>query len=44
MTTFLGFAALPVAIALVSAIHVPWLPVGAFVLIALGLVSLARTA
>ncbi|HEU5015082.1 MAG TPA: hypothetical protein VFT66_21345 [Roseiflexaceae bacterium] len=44
MTTFLGFAALPVAIALLSAIHVPWLPVGAFVLIALGLVSLARTA
>lgn len=40
--TFLGFAAFPVAIALLSAIHVPWLPVGAFVLITLGLLSLAR--
>lgn len=41
-TTFVGFAAIPVAIALVSAINVPWVPVGAFVLIALGLLSLAR--
>jgi hypothetical protein len=39
---FLGFAAIPVGIALVSAIGVPWLPVGAFILIALGLLALAR--
>ncbi|HNP70899.1 MAG TPA: hypothetical protein PKK15_07320 [Kouleothrix sp.] len=41
--TFVGFAAIPVGIALFAAINVPWLPVGAFVLIALGLISLART-
>jgi hypothetical protein len=41
MTTFVGFAALSVGIALISAIHVPWVPVGAFVLIALGLLWLA---
>jgi hypothetical protein len=40
--TFVGFAAIPVAIALASAIDVPWVPGGAFVLIALGLLSLAR--
>ena len=42
-TTFVGFAAIPVGIALLGALDVPWLPVGAFVLIALGLMSLART-
>lgn len=41
--TFVSFAAIPVGIALLAAIDVPWLPVGAFVLIALGLMSLART-
>ena len=41
-TTFFGFAAIPVGIALIGAIDVPWVPVGAFVLIALGLLSLAR--
>lgn len=41
-TTFICFAAIPVGIVLASAIHVPWAPVGAFVLIALGLLSLAR--
>jgi hypothetical protein len=41
-TTFIGFAAIPLGIALLSAINIPWLPVGAFVLIALGLLSLAR--
>lgn len=41
--TFGGFTAIPIGIVLVSAIDVPWLPVGAFVLIALGLISLART-
>jgi hypothetical protein len=35
-TTFIGFAAIPVAITLISAINVPWVPVSAFVLIALG--------
>ena len=44
VTTLLGFAVLPVAIALLSAIHIPWLPLGAFMLIALGLIALARTA
>ena len=43
VVTFVGFAAIPVGIALIGAIEVPWLPVGAFVLIALGLMSLART-
>lgn len=42
--TFLAFAAIPVGIALLSAIDVPWLPVGSFVLIALGLLALARAA
>ncbi len=42
LTTFLSFAAIPVAIALVQAINIPWLPVGAFVLIAFGLLAVAR--
>jgi hypothetical protein len=42
--TFLSFAAIPLGIALVSAIGVPWLSVGAFILIALGLLALARAA
>ncbi len=40
--TFIGFAAIPVGIALISAINVPWMPVGAFILVVLGLLSLAR--
>ena len=43
-TTFIGFAAIPVGLALINAIDVPWVPVGAFVLFALGLLSLARAA
>jgi hypothetical protein len=41
---FAGFAAIPIGVALIAAIAVPWLPAGAFVLLALGLMSLARTA
>lgn len=44
INTFFGFTAFPLGIALLSAIYIPWLPIGAFVLIALGLTSLARTA
>jgi hypothetical protein len=42
LSTFALFAAIPLGIALISAINIPWLPVGAFVLIALGLLALAR--
>ncbi len=42
LTTFLIFAAIPLGIAVIQTIHIPWLPVGAFILIALGLLSLAR--
>ncbi len=42
LSTFAGCAAIPLGVAVVQAIEVPWLPVGAFVLIALGLLSLVR--
>ena len=42
LTTFATFAAIPLIIATVQAIHIPMLPVGSFVLIALGLLALAR--
>ncbi|MBX0330936.1 hypothetical protein K2Z83_25080 [Oscillochloris sp. ZM17-4] len=42
LSTFALCAAIPLGIALLSAIHIPWLPLGAFVLIALGLLALAR--
>ncbi|NNJ13286.1 hypothetical protein EKD04_023460 [Chloroflexales bacterium ZM16-3] len=42
LSTFALFAAIPLGIAMLSAIHIPWLPVGAFVLISLGLLALGR--
>lgn len=42
ISTFVGFTAMPLAIALLNAIAIPWLPVGALLLIGLGLLSLAR--
>jgi hypothetical protein len=43
LTTFATFAAIPLVIAVVQAINIPSLPVGAFVLIALGLLALAKS-
>ncbi len=43
LTTFATFAAIPLIVATVQAIHIPMLPVGSFVLIALGLLALARS-
>jgi hypothetical protein len=42
VATLVTFAAVPLVVAVITAIHIPWLPVGAFVLIALGLLPLAR--
>ena len=41
-SAFICFATIPLGLALISAIDIPWLPVGTFVLIGLGLVALAR--
>lgn len=42
--TLLGFVVFPLGLALLSAISVPWLPLGAFLLIASGLIALVRAA